>query len=146
MKLMLFSLIMAFDNALGVSQGTAVNPEFRPYIEAYRALKKQNGLGDSIQDINIVFKNDMPKTMLGLCEVYASIPVKRTIYINPLFWNIKGFNETNKFELIMHEMIHCDLEYFKHDHGGIMDAMHQDYGNMSKIHKEFTKFIKVYKK
>lgn len=99
-----------------------INAKFAPYLDMYQSVKfEETGLG--IKYIPMEFYST-DKAYLGVCKVE---PGGRYITINPEAW--KNLDESSKYELIFHEMIHCDTDGFvKHTDipGHIMNSYHQN--------------------
>ncbi len=99
-----------------------INAEFAPYLDVYTNIKyEETGLGTRYIPMEFASTN---KSYLGVCKVE---PGTRYITINPETW--KNLDESSKYELIFHEMIHCDTDGFVQHidkPGHIMNTYHQN--------------------
>lgn len=133
--------------ACNVSQGlkdapiSGVHSDFKPYVDEY-CKTKQDVLNLPCNNIPMQYGQVTDKRpnviRLGECR-YGS--VKPHILINKDL--LKGISLR---QLIYHEMIHCDLEYHKHDNSGLMDAYHNTSWDDSNDMLELRKFFNNYKK
>jgi hypothetical protein len=102
-----------------------INEEFLPYIEVYSRIKYEE-LGLGTRYIPAEFYSVSDK-YLGQCRVSNGA---RYITINKMHWDF--LDESSKYELIFHEMIHCDTDGFVQHidlPGHIMNAIHQNISN-----------------
>ena len=96
-----------------------VNPAFIPYVNSYLSYKKAS-LG---YEIPIQFAK-LEGDVVGLCTRWST--GYRQIEVDEEFW--KGAQDLEKFELIAHEMGHCDLN---RDH---VDETYEDGSPVSIMH------------
>jgi hypothetical protein len=99
-----------------------INAEFAPYLDVYQSVKYQE-TGLSMRYIPMEFGIKFQNS-LGVCSVGIG---HRYITIHPEHW--KNLDESSRYELIFHEMIHCDTDGFvKHidTPGHIMNTYHQN--------------------
>ncbi|HRM90329.1 MAG TPA: hypothetical protein PLK68_07690 [Thomasclavelia ramosa] len=119
---------------------SGVHSDFKLFVDEYCDIK-QEVLNLPCNDIPMQYGQVRDKNSnvirLGECR-YGS--VKPHILINKDL--PKGISLR---QLIYHEMIHCDLEYHKHDDSGLLNSYHQSWDNSNDM-LELRKFFNNYKK
>lgn len=80
---------------------SGTDPVFQKYVDYYVSIKR-SGLHTYIP---IQFQ-DLDGTTVGLCTRWSS--GERQITIDPYYWN-NALDEGEKYEVIAHELGHCDL-------------------------------------
>lgn len=98
--------------------------EFSVYRAEYSEIKHEE-LGQETRQFPIVFGSlfkSKDRVEFGTCFMVGE---SRWVVIDEIEW--EKLNETSRKELIFHEMIHCDLDFFEHVNGvrNIMDKSHQ---------------------
>lgn len=111
MKYALISLFLLLSSCTKHKPRVIDDPVFTPYINKYISFKKK--------PLNYIIHfefDDLPRTILtatlGRCTIY-SLSGKRRILIDEDRW--EAADETERFQVISHELGHCDLNRDHYD-------------------------------
>jgi len=87
-----------------------IDPELKPYYEEY--VSDRNVIckeSNKFANITIKIVDDLPKFKIGECRPFASSYI---IKINKEYW--KMASEPDKYQVMMHELTHCDMKLYRH--------------------------------
>ena len=99
---------------------TNLEPSVQVHLNSYFIEKLRfTGHNFAYYNIKIKFENLLGNE-LAVCSIYKDKTQPRTIRIHPERWF--AASESQREQLVFHEMGHCDLDIQKHTNSGIMIA------------------------